>query len=316
MKLNLIVILAAFLGRQLVRNHLNLRSFYLCSAVLLVPGALFGQQAGPVAGTQQPDQTSAPAKKSTVPDYPDPRTLTVGIFGWATLPSPQPNLIGGVQAVSYSTLDGLGKQHPSSFGVEASYPITRTGELHFEGFEAKGDGSQDAPTNTTLFSTGYTKGTYLSTQYQIRGGKLYLEDLLHPFKFPVEKFRLKSLWEVQYVTITGTIDAPLAPATADSSGSLIATSGTGSRDLILPTFGLAAEYAVSPHVLLRGAATGFGIPHHSELWDAEGTISYRRKVWEFRAGYKVLHFKTSPQKDEYFTDTLSGGFVGVRYHWQ
>ena len=294
---------------------MNLRSFFFCLTALSVPAALFAQQAGPVAGTQAPDQTPAAPKKSTEPDYPDPRTLTVGIFGWATLPSPQPNLIGGVQAASFSTLDGLGKQHPSSFGIEVSYPITRTGELHFEGFSAKGDGTQDAPNNTTLYSTGYQKGTFLSTQYQIEGGKLYLEDLLHPFKFPVAKFRLKSLWEIQYVQIQTTIDAPLAPVTTTSSGT-VATSANGTRSIVSPTFGLAAEYAVSPHVLLRGAASGFGIPHHAEMWDAEGTVSYRRKAWELRAGYRILQFKTSPQKDEYNSDIISGGFVGIRYHWQ
>ncbi len=280
--------------------------------------ALSAQQSGAPAGTQaSPDQTlPKPATaKSTLPDYPDPRTLTIGIFGWATLPTPEPSITGGVAATSYGTLDNIGKQHPATYGLEVSYPITRTGELHFEGFEAKGDGSQNSPANTTLFSTGYTTGEYLSTQYQITGAKLYLEDLLHPFKFPVSKFRLRSLWEIQYVAIQATIDAPLA-ATTDSSGNPVSNAISGTRQVILPTFGMAAEYAISPHVLLRGAATGFGIPHHSDLWDAEGTISWRQsKTWEFRAGYKVMQVKTSPQRDEYIKDTISGAFVGLRYHW-
>jgi hypothetical protein len=29
----------------------------------------------------------------------------------------------------------------------------------------------------------------------------------------------------------------------------------------------------------------------------------------------VMHVKTSPQKDEYMSDTISGGFFGIRYHW-
>jgi hypothetical protein len=287
----------------------------------LLPVALCAQNpagtpppAGAPTSTQGQTPPPQPPKKSTEPDYPDPRTLTVGISYWLTLPSPQPNLIGGLAATSYSTLDGLGKPKFVP-GLEISYPITRTGELHFEGFEAKGDGTQTAPAATALFATGYNKGDFLSTQYQITSGKLYLDDLLHPFKFPVEKFRLKSLWEVQYLGIMSTIDAPLK-TTSTSSGTLVSNTTSGSRNLILPTFGIAAEYAISPHVLLRADASGFGLPHRAELWDAEGTISYRRsKTWEIRAGFKVLHFKTSPQKDEYVTDTISGGFVGLRYHW-
>lgn len=295
---------------------MNLRIFSIFALTFLAPTAFFAQQTGAPAGTQATDQAAPPAPaKPTIPDYPDPRTLTLGVFGWATLPSPQPNLIGGKQATTYSTLDGLGKQKPESWGVEVSYPITRTGELHFEGFEAKGDGSQKAPLNTTLFATGYTAGTYLSTQYQITSAKLYLDDLLRPYKFPVSRFRLKSLWEIQYLKLQSAIDAPLA-TTSTSTGTTVSNATSGSRTVITPTFGIAAEYALSPHVLLRGDASGFGFPHHSYLWDAQGTISWRRsKTWEFRAGYKVLQVKTSPQKDEYFTDTISGGFFGVRYHW-
>lgn len=300
---------------------MNSRFSQICLAVLLPVALLAQNPAGTPPPADTPTSTQSqtppppPPKKSTEPDYPDPRTLTVGAFFWLTLPSPQPDLIGGVAATTYSTLDNLGKQHPTSEGIEISYPITRTGELHLEGFEAKGDGTQIAPKNTTLFSTAYTAGWSLSTQYQISSAKLYLEDLLHPYKFPVEKFRLKSLWEMQYVGVTGTIDAPTVTS-ATTSGTLVSNAVSGNRYIWLPTFGLAAEYAISPHVLLRGAASGFGIPHRAELWDAEGTISYRRsKTWEIRAGYKVLQFKTSPQKDEYYKDFLSGAFVGLRYHW-
>ena len=169
-----------------------------------------------------------------------------------------------------------------------------------------GDGSQYAPSDTTVFATAFYKNDYLATQYNIKAGKLYLEDLLYPFKFPVTKFRLRSLWEVQYMGVSATVDAPL-----DTT----ATTGTGSRSIILPTFGLAAEYAIAPHVLLRVAGTGFGLPHRAEIWDAEGTISYRYGKWEIVAGAKAFHFKTSPQNEEYIEGTLDGGFVGVRWHF-
>ena len=138
--------------------------------------------------------------------------------------------------------------------------------------------------------------------------------MLHPFKFPVEKFRLKSLWEVQYISVKTTVDAPLKEITTDSSGTPIPNTAAGSRQVILPTFGLAAEYAIAPHVLLRAAASGFGIPYRADIWDAEGTISYRHNKWEILGGVKALHFKTSPQNDEYIAGTLSGGYVGVRWH--
>ncbi len=291
----------------------------LCAAITLFTAALPAQDPAS-APPQQPQPQQAPAapvstgKKSTEPDYPDPRTITIGAFYWLALPGTGPNLIGGVAATGYETLNHFGKEHFAP-GVYISVPITRTGEIKFEGFLPKGTGSQIGTTGTTVFSVGYNKGEYISTQYQIQAGKVYLDDLLYPYKFPVSKFRLKSLWEVQYIGVKGTVDGPLAPTT-DTSGNAVTNSGTGSRNIIFPTFGIAAEYAIAPHVLLRAAGSGFGVPHRAEIYDAEGTVAYRRKNIEFRAGYKLLHFKTSPQKDEYFTDTLSGGFVGVLYHWQ
>jgi hypothetical protein len=128
----------------------------------------------------------------------------------------------------------------------------------------------------------------------------------------VSRFRLKSLWEAQYLSVRAAIDAPLKTITSTQLSWAI----SGSRSIILPTFGVAAEYALTPHVLLRAAGTGFGLPHRAALWDAEGSISYRRKAWELRGGFKITHFKTSPQKDEYMQGMVDGGFIGIRYHWQ
>jgi hypothetical protein len=265
--------------------------------------------------TQRPPQIPPSGKKPTVPDYPDPRTITVGIWGWAVIPGNGPDIIGGKQATGFETLDSLGKDHNTP-GVDVSIPVTRTAELRFEGFLSKGDATQDAPAATTIFATAYAKGDFLNTQYQITAMKLSYDDLLYPFKFPVSRFRVKSLWEAQFLAAQGTIDAPFKANTTDSSGNLISNSASGTRTIILPTFGAAAEYALTPHILVRADASGFGLPHRAEIWDAEAYVSYRRNKLEFRGGYKILHFKSSPQIDEYMEGTVQGGFVGVRYHFQ
>jgi hypothetical protein len=86
--------------------------------------------------------------------------------------------------------------------------------------------------------------------------------------------------------------------------------------VILPEFGLAAEYAIAPHVLLRVDASGFGIPKKSYIWDGNATVAYRHGQITVEAGFKGLGFKTSPNKDEYVRDIIQGGFVGIRYNWK
>jgi hypothetical protein len=295
-----------------VRNNLIFRHPGICAPALclsLLTGFAIAQDpANPPAQTSSAATAQQDSKQPKVPDYPDPRSLSIELFYWLTIPGVGPDIQGGTQATGYSSLFGLGK-HKYGPGLDVRLPITRTGELRFEGFLVKGTGDQKAPLDTTIFGTSFSKGDYLATQYQISSGKLYLDDLLYPFKFPVSKLRFKSLWAIRYLRAKSTVDAPLSTSTNT-------TTATGSRQIILPEFGLAAEYAVSPHVLLRVDGSGFGIPHKSFVWDGNAIISYRHGQWSVEGGYKALGFKTTPNKDEFINDIMQGGFVGIRYNWK
>lgn len=280
---------------------------FVCSITLAWP--VLAQVPAPQETEQAPTPQATPANPPAKagPDYPDPRTFTIGVFYWVTGSSSDPGLITGHTATDFETLADLGKVRQATPGIELSIPITRTGELKFEGSITKGDGSQVAGTTAPdLFSTQFNAGDTLSSQYQITRAKLYLDDLLYPHKFPVARFRLKSLWEVQFVKVKTTIDAPNETA---------GLTANGSKQIVLPTFGAAAEYAIAPHVLFRAAASGFGLPHKSDIWDGEATVSVRRGQWELLGGAKAFHFKSSANSDEYVKGTIVGGFVGVRWHW-
>lgn len=273
------------------------------------------------AQNQQPPATAAPAAQTTasppaqqnpknaVPDYPEPRTLTFGAFYWMMDTGLNPDLRGGSQAPDYETLYGIGKPRPGTPGVEVSVPITRTGTLNFEIVQARGEGNQNAPVALDLFGQPFSPGEPLATQYGLLASKLYLDDLLFPHKFPVAKFRLKSLWEFEWVHVKTTIDDPTLQNTANE------VIGTGTRQIFLPVFGIAAEYQLTPHILARADISGFGIPHKANVWDANATLSYRRGSWEIFGGGKVWHFKTSPNNSEYLVDTLAGVQAGLRWHW-
>ena len=275
------------------------------------------QQSDAAVLAQQAQATAAPAK--TQPDYPDPRTLiTFGAFYWITANGSGPNLVGGSQSVPYpgepnfDNLSGIGKPKQSE-DIQLDIAITRTGILRVEYFRTQGDGNQTLTKDSDLFLNQFYKGNYLATTYKMQSGKIYLDDLLWPYKFPVSRFRLKSLWEFQYFTVVSSVDAPLAPQTT-ASGNAISTTGQGTRVIYLPTLGLAAEYALTPHILLRADASGFGLPHKSALWDGSATIAWRHNLFEVVGGYKVFHFKSSPNNTEYVTGMVDGPFVGLRFH--
>jgi hypothetical protein len=261
---------------------------------------------------QQAQTTAAPAK--TEPDYPDRRTLvTLGLFYWMTKNGSGPDLRGGATSTDFATLYGIGEPRASE-AVEVIVPITRTGALHVEYFRTKGTGNPTLTRDSDLFLNQFYKGDYLATNYKIQSGKVYLDDLLWPYKFPVSRFRLKSLWEVQYFTVVTNVNAPLAP-TSDANGNAISTFGQGTRTFFLPSLGLAAEYAITPHILFRADAAGFGLHHKSAVWDASATIAWRHNAFEVVGGFKAFYFKTSPNNTEYLSDTISGAFAGLRFHF-
>lgn len=262
-----------------------------------------------------PQTTTAQARRPPEPDYPQPRTLTIGFLYWFSGPGTNPSIYSGSQAIDYTTytytnetLVNLGRAHRSP-GIQAYIPITRTGELRFEYIRTQGDGNQIAPNSPSIFGTSFTQGDYLSTQYTMNRAKLYLDDLLFPHKFPVAKFRLKSLWEVQWVRFNANVVEPFASANG------VPQTATGTEQVILPAFGMAAEYALTRHMLLRADIAGFGIPHRSDIAEANALVSYRRGAWEVMGGAKWFHFKTSPNSTEYVSATEMGPFVSLLWHW-
>ena len=186
--------------------------------------------------------------------------------------------------------------------------------LNFSGFITKGATNTTLALNPDLFGTVYTPGEFLTANYTIKDFKLSLQDLLFPFpRKNTQKWHIKTLWEVQYASIATSINAPYAPAT-DSSGNAVVNNSTGSRMVVYPTFGLAGEYHLTKNLELEANGSGFTIPHHATIGDAEGSIGYRLGDVELVVAEKLFHFKTSPQNSEYFRTTLLGAYAGLRWY--
>jgi hypothetical protein len=260
--------------------------------------------------TQAPAAQPAPAPAKPAQDYPDPRTFTFGLsfFAPQTSLGTQPSLFGGSQAPDYENVPNLG-QPKNSPGIFLSLPITRTGELKFDGFLIKGTSSSFATVATDPFdqAVNYNPGDYLAKQYQVKHVKLYLDDLFFPHKFPVAKLRFKTIWGVEWNAVHENINSPLAatPLTADNTNNIVS-----------PVFGIAMEYAIAKHVLFRLQTDGFAFPHKMVQTSAEGELSFRKGSFELVGGEQYLHMKSSPNSVTYVSATFIGAFVSVRWHFE
>jgi hypothetical protein len=180
-------------------------------------------------------------------------------------------------------------------------------------FQSKASGTATAPTDLVLFAQAYSKGDVLSTSYKIQAAKISFEYLTWPFPVGSRHFRLKTLWQMQYISMKAAFDAPLLPTT-DSAGNPLTYQAQGSTSFFTPTLGLGiAEYATR-NLRFEVNASGFDIPHHTAIWDADASLAYRVGHIEIRGGARALHFKTSTKAEYFQFGSMGGAFVGLRWY--
>lgn len=289
------------------------------AAFLLIPVTALAQQ-------KKPQQSSKPQKPHKRQDYTPPQKpppaqpSVLADGGWSLEPiywlnREQPDLRGGKLLVGVNgALDYLGHANPSIGGV-LSMPAGKHNSLRFSYFRVQGHSDTTLTQNATLFTEGYNSGDFLNASYTLQVAKLSWDYLSYTWFFPKTKIWMKTLWEMQFATIGTNIAAPLKPVTTDVNGNVDYNTSTGSAKIFLPTFGLEFEQPVTRHFRWWVKGSGFGIPHHGDIWDGEAAIGLRMGQFELIGGAKAFHFKTSPQGAQYFVDTLAGPFVGLRWYW-
>ncbi len=289
------------------------------------PGQSSDTSAAPVQQPSAPLRQSVPSspqQSTPAPNTPvtpkDPYILEDG--GYSIQPvywlnHAQPNLNTGSTATAVTNFDYTGNAN-YSVGGEIGVPAGPQNTLRFSYFRVQGNSNTTLSQAETIFSEAYSTGDYVTGGYRLQNFKLTWDYLSYNWYKKPGTLRLKTLYELQYTTISGNFAAPFKAVTTDSSGNTDFNTATGSKNLIYPTFGLELEQAIGHRFRWEARASGFGLPHRAALWDAQATLAYRvgRSV-EIMAGEKAFHLKTSPRQDAYFADTLSGAYVGVRYYW-
>ena len=202
--------------------------------------------------------------------------------------------------------------------VELSFPAGKLNSIRISAFRTQGSGNSTAPQippydTYLIWGSTFSPGDPLVTNYTIENVKLSLDYLSWPFPLKNARFRVKTLWEVQYTNVKSSINAPFSP-TQDASGNAIQTAGSGSNWFIWPSLGMGIEYMASKHFRFEAKGSGFALPHLPTLWDTEAFFAYRSGSFEVDFGGKAFHFKTSPRRDEYMRATMPGAYIGIRWY--
>ena len=335
-----------------MRQYVKISSAYLCLSLLSLAPVLRAQDqqqppvtppaaqqpaaqppATPAPGQQpqptSPDQTPlgirpAPPPLPKIPDVRQPGETGYWISLSAWLPTQQPIFDKG-HGATFTEASNLTFQGKPKYGrqLDAGLALGLHNALRITYLDSRASGNFTSATDLVVFNQAYTAGTLITTDYRIQHFKLQFDYLSWPYPVESRKFRFKTIWAVQYTTARAGFDAPLLPLVDSSGAPLVDASGnpltyatSGTRWFLSPMLGVGvAEYG-SRHFRVEANVSGFAIPHHNNIWDADASANFRYGRFELRVGGKAFHFQTSTQSDFFMKGTMGGAFVGLRWYSQ
>lgn len=275
----------------------------------------------PMAPTSGPNIQVAPE----LPKYPDVRLpgetgWSVGVLVWT--PRQQPIFNRG-DAAYFPQASLVTMQGTSNFseGAEVGIAVGQHNAIRVSWFTTRAAGDFTNAEDLTLFNQTYAAGTLISTNYNVQNIKLSFDYLTWPYPVEARRFRLMTLWQVQYISARAGFDAPQLPLVdangnplVDASGNPISYAAQQTRWFISPTFGIGAHEYVTKDFRVELNVDGFAVPHHWTIWDTDANLNYRVGHLEVRAGVKGFHFKTSTASDFFMKATFFAPMVGLRWY--
>jgi hypothetical protein len=262
--------------------------------------------------SQEPDVDTSLANLPELPKIPEvqmpgERGFSVGASLWWA--NSKPEFEKGSFALAYLgniRMEGAPKVNQA---FDGAFALGLHNVLRISYFETRAAGNEYAPTELGLYQQVYSLGDYLATDYFLRSAKLSFDYLTWPYPVKTSKFRLKTLWQLQYMEVRTGFDAPLKTFTVENT----TWATTEIHRFTLPEFGIGTQYWVTRGFRVETRGAGMSIPHHQNSWDFEGSLNFRAGPLELQVGYKGYHFRTSAQQDFWVRGTMVGPFVGL--HW-
>lgn len=286
----------------------------IVAAGLLCGILAYSQQPPAPEAPQPPTPQPPPAQEQPTP-LPPPvdetrndidRGAFIKLFYWQSVGLP--DLLPGKKAANRDaqTFRSFGRDDKRTLGGTIAFPAGKFNRLEVSYFQARGSGAALAPRDLTFFGTTFLQGDFMGTEFRVRNAKVTWNYLTWPDPPEESKFRLKTLWEVQYVSVQSVLDEPFNFNPSFSTA-------VNTKNIIFPTFGLGGEFVPSKHFYLDLRGSGFALPHKSVIVDAEASAVIKLGWLEIVPGYKWYHFKTSPQSDQYVLGTLRGPYGALRF---
>ena len=270
----------------------------------------------PASSAQTTDTTPAPAGTLRPPKYTPNYTNTgsgLSIEGIYWQPYGHPTLNTG----DYNNTGEPGNfAYPGnldrSIGATVVVPAGKGGSVRFNYFQTTMSGGSVASQNLNLFGTSIPGGDPLASQAKLTNYKLSYDFVTYYWNKKGGDIRLKTLYEVQYLSIDSTFD----DFQLQNDGTYNLNPAGATKSVLLPTFGVGLDQTVNSHFRWEVRGSGWALPHRSMLGDTEVAIAYRYGHVELVGGARLYHFRTTRRADHFIDGTVYGPYVGLRLYWK
>ncbi len=305
--------------------RLGCASLILCCAAALGRAQSDSPQTPPDEGSSSETgviRNAPPLPKIPVVRRPGEQGLWIGVSYWVA--NPGTIIDRGTSPFDYPGRIAMPGKPNLNQSAEFGIAMGEHNALKFSYVRSSAHGTVSPGYAMDLWSVYYDPAYPIATNYRVTGLKASFEYLTLPYPVKDSRFRLKTLWQLHYISLRTGFDQPTAPVTdsdgnflLDSQGNLLSYAAHGTTNVILPAVGVGFQEYVTNNFRLEGSVSGFEFPHRSNLWDAEASANIRLKAVDLRFGWKGYHARSSPKKDLFFTNfTMSGPFVGLTFHFE
>ena len=206
-------------------------------------------------------------------------------------------------------------------GFEVGLAVSHHDSLRFTYYTIQASGGGTVDEHVQPWTELYPGGNFVDRNYRLKTFRLSLDYLTWPNPVKTSKFRLKTLWQLQYTHIRTGFDAPhasLYDSTGnlqyDASGHIVTFDTEGTVDSWIPMVGAAVQYWPAKRVRLEAGGSGFAMLHRSGTWDADAGAALRIGVYELRVGMKAFHYRTTPRAEFWVHGTAIGPYIGLRLY--
>jgi hypothetical protein len=190
-------------------------------------------------------------------------------------------------------------------------PVGKGSSVRFSYFQTTKNGGTTATQDLSLFGTAINAGDPMVTSAQITNYKLSYDFVTYYWNLKGGDLRLKTLYEVQYLTVNTSID----DFQLQTNGTYNLNPASGTKSIIAPTFGFGLDQTLSKHFRWEARGSGWALPHRSKIGDTEFAIAARYGYVELVVGARAYYFRTSREADHFNDGTLYGPYAGLRLYW-